>query len=78
MKGVDPEGQGASRKFWTAKQKENRTRQLEAAKQLGIKTVAIEPFLGMMGLQVESVRANRLPVPIDSNAAPARTENVAF
>ena len=78
VKGVDPEGQGASRKFWTAKQKENRTRQLEAAKQLGIKTVAIEPFLGMMGLQVESVRANRLPVPIDSNAAPARTENVAF
>ena len=78
VKGVDPEGQGASRKFWTAKQKENRTRQMEAAKQLGIKTVAIEPFLGMMGLQVESVRANRLPVPIDSNAAPARTENAAF
>ena len=78
VKGVDPEGQGASRKFWTAKQKENRTRQMEAAKQLGINTVAIEPFLGMMGLQVESVRANRLPVPIDSNAAPARTENAAF
>ena len=78
VKGVDAEGQVASRKFWNAKQKENRIRQLEAAKQLGIKVMAIEPFLDLMGLQVESVRANRLPVPIDSNAAPARTENVAF
>ena len=78
VKGVDAEGQVASRKFWNTKQKENRVRQLDAAKQLGIKVMAIEPFLDMMGLQVESVRANRLPVPIDSNAAPARTENVAF
>jgi hypothetical protein len=78
VKGVDAEGQVASRKFWNAKQKENRVRQLEAAKQLGIKVMAIDPFLDMMGLQVEAVRANRLPVPIDSNAAPARGENVAF
>ena len=78
VKGVDPEGQIASRKFWNAKPKETRVRQLEAAKQLGIKVMAIEPFLDLMGLQVESVRANRLPVPIDSNAAPARGENVAF
>jgi len=78
VKGVDAEGQVASRKFWNAKQKENRVRQMDAAKQLGIKVMAIDPFLDLMGLQVESVRANRLPVPIDSNAAPARTENVAF
>ena len=78
VKGVDAEGQIASRKFWNTKQKENRVRQLEAAKQLGIKVMAIAPFLDLMGLQVESVRANRLPVPIDSNAAPARGENVAF
>ena len=78
VKGVDAEGQVASRKFWNTKQKENRVRQMDAAKQLGIKVMAIEPFLDMLGLQVESVRANRLPVPIDSNAAPARTENVAF
>ena len=77
-KGGDPEAQAASRKQWTAKQKETRTRQLDAAKQLGIKVVAIEPFLGMMGLQTESVRSNRLPVPVDPNAAPARTDNVAF
>ena len=76
-KGVDAEGQ-SSRKQWTAKQKENRSRQLEFAKQLGIKVMAIEPFLSLMGLQVESVRDTRLPVPVTPNAAPARTENVAF
>jgi hypothetical protein len=77
-KGIDAEGQVASRKFWTTKQKEYRLRQMDAAKQMGIKVVAIEPFLDMLGLQVESVRSNRLPVPIDPNAAPARAENVAF
>ena len=77
-KGIDAEGQVASRKFWTAKQKEKRISQMKAAEQMGIKVIAIEPFLDMLGLQVESVRANRLPVPLDRNAAPARTENVAF
>ena len=77
-KGIDAEGQVASRKFWTAKQKEKRLSQMKAAEQMGIKVIAIEPFLDMLGLQVESVRANRLPVPLDRNAAPARTENVAF
>ena len=77
-KGIDAEGQVASRKFWTAKQKEKRISQMKAAEQMGIKVIAIEPFLDMVGLQVESVRANRLPVPLDRNAAPARTENVAF
>ena len=78
VKGVDADGQVASRKYWTAKQKEKRLSQMEAAKQMGIKVMAIEPFLGLMGLQVESVRENRLPVPVDPNAAPARSENVAF
>ena len=77
-KGIDAEGQVASRKFWTAKQKERRVSQMKAAEQMGIKVTAIEPFLDMLGLQVESVRSNRLPVPLDRNAAPARTENVAF
>jgi hypothetical protein len=77
-KGIDAEGQVASRKFWSAKQKERRVSQMKAAEQMGIKVTAIEPFLDMLGLQVESVRANRLPVPLDRNAAPARTENVAF
>lgn len=74
VKGVDAEGQVASRKVWTAKQKEKRVSQLEAAKQLGIKVMAIEPFLGLLGLQVESVRDTRLPVPIAPYAAPGRTE----
>jgi hypothetical protein len=60
------------------REKKYRETQKKEAAQLGIKTVGIEPFLGMMGLQVESVRASRLPVPVDPNAAPARTENVAF
>lgn len=76
-KGLDAEGQG-SRKQLTAKQKENRTRQLEAAKQLGIKVMAIEPFLGLMGLQMDSVRADRLPVPINEQAAPTPAANAAF
>jgi len=77
-KGIDAEGQVASRKFWTTKQKEYRARQMDAAKQMGIKVVAMDPFLEMLGLQVESVRENRLPVPVNSSAAPGRTENVAF
>jgi hypothetical protein len=76
-KGLDAEGQG-SRKQLTAKQKENRSRQLEAAKQLGIKVMAIEPFLGLMGLQMDSIRADRLPVPIDEQAAPTPAANAAF
>ena len=77
IKGTDAEGQ-SSRKQWTAKQKEDRVRQLEAAKQLGIKVMAIEPFVDMLGLQMDSVRTNRLPVPVDPRAAPPRSENVAF
>jgi hypothetical protein len=38
----------------------------------------MEPFLGMMGLQLDAVGANRLPVPADQRAAPARPENVAY
>jgi len=78
VKGIDAEGQVASRKQWTAKQKENRSRQIEAATQAGIKVMAIEPFLGMLGLQTESVRANRLPVPVDDDAAPTPAANLAF
>ena len=77
-KGFDAEGQVASRKFWSDTEKKRRVSQMKAAEQMGIKVIAIEPFLDMLGLQVESVRANRLPVPLDRNAAPARTENVAF
>ena len=77
IKGSDAEGQ-SSRKQWTAKQKEDRVRQIEAAKQLGIKVMAIEPFIDMLGLQMDSVRSNRLPVPVDPRAAPAQSENVAF
>jgi hypothetical protein len=77
-KGFDAEGQVASRKFWSDTEKKRRGSQMKAAEQMGIKVIAIEPFLDMLGLQVESVRANRLPVPLDRNAAPARTENVAF
>jgi hypothetical protein len=69
MTGGDAELQGA-RKQMTAKQKEFRTRQLEDAKKLGIKVVGIEPFLGMMGLQTEAVRENRLPVPVRDRALP--------
>lgn len=76
-KGLDAEGQG-SRKQLTAKQKENRSRQLEAAKQLGIKVMAIEPFLALMGLQMDSVRADRLPVPMNEQAAPTPAANAAY
>jgi len=78
MKSSDAEGQSSSRKQWTAKQKEDRVRQIEAAKQLGIKVMAIEPFIDMLGLQMNSVRTNRLPVPVDPRAAPAQSENMAF
>jgi hypothetical protein len=47
-----------------------RDAQKKLAKRLGIKEVAIEPFLEMMGLQTEAVRQNRLPVPINDQAAP--------
>jgi len=75
MSGGDAELQGA-RKQMTAKQKEHRTRQLEDAKKLGIKVVGIEPFLGMMGLQTEAVRQNRLPVPINDQAPPTPTGQI--
>lgn len=75
MAGGDAELQGA-RKQMTAKQKEHRTRQLEDAKKLGIKVVGIEPFLGMMGLQTEAVRQNRLPVPINDQAPPTPTGQI--
>jgi cytoskeletal protein RodZ len=78
VKGIDAEGQVASRKQWTAKQKQRRAEQMDLAKQQGIKVIAIEPFLDMLGLQMDSVRANRLPVPVDPQAAPTRSENVAF
>jgi len=77
IRGADAEGQ-SSRKQWTAKQKEDRIRQLEAAKQMGIKVMAIDPFMELLGLQMDSVRSNRLPVPVDPRAAPARSENLAF
>jgi hypothetical protein len=60
--GVAADGQGP-RKQLTPKQREQRTLQLEEAKRLGIKVVALEPFLAMLGLRTESVRENRLPVP---------------
>lgn len=72
MAGGDAELQGARRQM-TAKQKEFRTRQLEDARKLGIKVVGIEPFLGMMGLQTEAVRENRLPVPVRDRALPTPT-----
>jgi len=77
IRGADAEGQ-SSRKQWTAKQKEDRIRQLEAAKQMGIKVMAIDPFMELLGLQMDSVRSNRLPVPVDPRATPARSENLAF
>ena len=77
MKGIDPDRQ-ALRKPMTEKEKENRLRQIAEAKRLGIKVVALEPFLDMMGLQLDAVGSNRLPVPADQRAAPARTENVAY
>jgi hypothetical protein len=77
VKGAASEGQ-SSRKKMSEKEKKFRDDQLREAKQLGIRVMAIEPFLDSLGLQVESVRANRLPVPVDPQAAPARSENVAF
>jgi hypothetical protein len=77
QKGIDPERQ-ALRKPMTQKEKESREKLIKEAERLGIKVVAIEPFLGMMGLQLDAVGANRLPVPADQRAAPARTENVAY
>ena len=76
-KGVDPEGQSGKRKM-TAKEKEYRTRQLTDAKQIGIKVMAIEPFLDLMGLQLDSVRASRLPVPVEDRPTSVRSDNIAF
>lgn len=69
MTGGDAEMQGA-RKQMTTKQKERRDEQKKLAKNLGVRVVAIEPFLDMMGLQTESVRQNRLPVPVNDQAPP--------
>jgi len=77
LKGIDPERQSL-RKPVSEKEKEGRLRQIAEAKRLGIKVVALEPFLDMMGLQLDAVGANRLPVPADQRAAPARTENLAY
>ncbi|MFM8890850.1 MAG: hypothetical protein ACKOTB_04350 [Planctomycetia bacterium] len=77
-RGLDAEGGSGGRKQMTTKQKKTRQDQIEAAKQLGIKVIAIEPFLGMMGLQLESLRTNRLPVPAEERAAPTPAEGVAF
>lgn len=62
-----------------ARRREKRDKeQIKEANRLGIKVVAMEPFLGMVGLQLDAVGANRLPVPADQRAAPARPENVAY
>jgi hypothetical protein len=61
-----PKSRGASdgsRKPMTEKDKENRTKQLELAKQMGIKVQAVEPFLGMLGLQLDALGENRMQVP---------------
>lgn len=71
LKGIDPDRQ-ATRKPMTEAEKTRRQKQLDEAKRLGIRVVAMEPFLGMMGLQLDAVGANRLPVPADQRAAPAR------
>jgi peroxiredoxin family protein len=76
-KGADAESAGGRKKM-SEKEKKFRDEQIKDAKQMGIKVFAMEPFLGMMGIQVESVRATRLPVPVSPNAAPAPAENVAF
>jgi hypothetical protein len=68
----------AARQTMSDKDKRLREKQLKEAARLGIKVVAMEPFLGMMGMQLDAVGANRLPVPADQRAAPARPENVAY
>lgn len=77
LKGNDPDVQSIKQTM-SDKEKRLREKQLKEAARLGIKVVAIEPFLGMMGLQLDAVGANRLPVPADQRAAPARPENVAY
>jgi len=75
--GTDAESAGLRKKM-SDKEKKFRDEQIKDAKQMGIKVFAMEPFLGMMGIQVESVRATRLPVPVSPNAAPTPADNVAF
>jgi hypothetical protein len=77
VKGSDAEASGPRKKM-TEKEKKFRDDQIREAKQQGIKVMAFEPFLDSLGLQVESVRSNRLPVPVNPQAAPARSENIAF
>jgi flagellar motor protein MotB len=77
LKGNDPDVQSVKQTM-SDKDKRLREKQLKEASRLGIKVVAMEPFLGMMGLQLDAVGANRLPVPADQRAAPARPENVAY
>lgn len=62
VSGVGADGQDA-RKQLSKEEKERRKIQIDEARRLGIKVVALEPFLAMMGLRTESVRENRLPVP---------------
>jgi hypothetical protein len=62
----------------TDKEKKFRDEQMKDARQMGIKVLAIEPFLESLGLQVESVRSDRLPVPLESLAPRGRGEGIAF
>ncbi|MFM7290972.1 MAG: hypothetical protein ACKO6B_07055 [Planctomycetia bacterium] len=76
-RGPDADGL-ASRRKMTDKEKRFREEQMKDARQMGIKVVAIEPFLQSLGLQVESVRSDRLPVPVESQAPRGRPEGIAF
>jgi hypothetical protein len=76
-RGTDADG-AASRRKMTDKEKKFRDEQMKDARQMGIKVLAIEPFLESLGLQVESVRSDRLPVPLESLAPRGRGEGIAF
>ena len=65
------------RKPLSDKEKEFRTRQIKEARQNGIRVITLDAFLDMMGLHMEGIGSNRLPVPVDRRAAPTPAQNLA-
>jgi hypothetical protein len=54
---------------WRQADSQRRERQLNEARRLGLKVVGLDPFLRMLGLERDSLDANRLPVVAGAGAA---------
>ena len=63
---------------WRPADEARREKERKEAQRLGIRTVGIDAFLQMMGLDRDMIDTNRLEHPGDRRASPARGGNVAY